>query len=334
MSDQDHINVTQRGRVGIISLNRPRAMNALTLDMVRAMDAALDWFGGDPTVALILLRSDSDRAFCAGGDMRQIRTLSLAQKYTEAEQFFAEEYRLIQRLSDFAKPTVALVDGICMGGGMGLVMQADYRIASDRAVFAMPETAIGFFPDVGGSYFLPRMPHFGGFWMGLTGEHVRGFDAQELGISSHMITQADAIRFETSLCDDGVPLDDALRTYCAVPGYQSSVLSLASKTMCFDQPTLCSIKDCLAMRGLSETRKSLHTLNKVSPRSLQETMMLLRRGRESTLKECLAREFEAVRRAIRHSDLCEGVRAVLVDKDHAPHWRSAQGAMTNPIPQT
>ncbi len=323
MSEQDHISVTRRGSVGVIGLDRPRAMNALSLDMVRAIDAALDRFEADPAVDLVLLKSDNDRAFCAGGDMRQIRTLSMAEQFDEAEQFFAEEYRLIQRISEFPKPTVALVDGICMGGGMGLVMQADYRIATDRATFAMPETAIGFFPDVGGSHFLSRMPHFGGFWMGLTGGHVSGFDAQDLGISSHMLLRDDVIQFEHVLVDQDVPLDIALNTYCAVPGHQSSMLTLASKTMCFDQSTLCSIKDCLSRRSDADRQRALTALDRVSPRSLQETMMLLRRGRDSSLIHCLKREFEAMQRAIRHPDLSEGVRAVLVDKDHAPRWQTA-----------
>lgn len=323
MSDQTHISTTQRGRVGVVGLDRAQAMNALTLDMVRDMDAALDRFGDDPAIDLVLLCSDNERAFCAGGDMREIRKLSLSQDYEQAEQFFLEEYRLIQRMSDYTKPIVALVDGMCMGGGMGLVMQCDYRIATDRAVFAMPENAIGFFPDVGGSYFLPRMPHYGGFWMGLTGEKTRGFDAQALGVSTHMLPHTEAGGFVAALCEDDAALNRALYTYCAAPGYQSSMLTLAAKTMCFDQSTLCSIKDCLSKRTEAETQKARQNLDKVSPRSLQETMRLLRRGRESSLAECLKREFEAVQRAIRHPDLAEGVRAVLVDKDHAPQWQSS-----------
>ncbi len=321
MSDQLYISATQRGRVGIIGLNRPQAMNALTLEMVRDIDAALDRFGDDPTIDQVLLCSDNDRAFCAGGDMRQIRKLSLAKQFDDAEQFFLEEYRLIQRMSEYPKTIISLVDGVCMGGGMGLVMQCDYRVATDRALFAMPENAIGFFPDVGGSYFLPRMPHCGGFWMGLTGAQVVGFDAQTLGISTHMLPPGEAEKFVRALCDDGATLDTALDTFCAAPGYQSSMLTLAGRTMCFDQPTLCSIKDCLSKRTEAGTQDARQTLEKVSPRSLQETMRLLRHGRNSSLADCLKREFEAVQRAIRHPDLAEGVRAVLVDKDHAPKWQ-------------
>ncbi len=310
------------GRVGVIGLDRAQALNALTLDMVREIDAALDRFGADPSVDVVLLRSENDRAFCAGGDMRHIRALCLREQFTEAEQFFSEEYRLIQRISDFTKPIVALIDGICMGGGMGLVMQCDYRVATDRARFAMPENAIGFFPDVGGSYFLPRMPHYGGYWLGLTGAQVTGFDAQTLGISTHMLPHADTEKFAETLCDAKVTLDRTLEMFCAAPGYQSSMLTLAAKTMCFDQSTLCSIKDCLRQRAGPEAQAALRKLDSVSPRSLQETMRLLRSGAKASLSECLDREFDAVQRAIRHPDLLEGVRAVLVDKDHAPTWQS------------
>ncbi len=323
MSNLSHITVAQAGRIGIIGLNRPQAMNSLTLDMVRDIDAALSRFEDDPKIDRVLLRSDTDRAFCAGGDMRRIRTLSLAQNFADAEQFFQEEYRLIQRMSGYAKTIIALVDGVCMGGGLGLVMQSDIRIATDRAKFAMPETAIGFFPDVGGSYFLPRMPHFGGFWMGLTGAHVAGFDAQTLGISTHMLPHTETDGLQRALSAPDLTLDAALDTFSAAPGYQSSMLTLAAKTMCFDQSTLCGIKDCLAKRTTAGSMSARQTLDKVSPRSLQETMRLLRSGRDASLKDCLAREFEAVQRAIRHPDLAEGVRAVLVDKDHAPRWQSS-----------
>ena len=323
MSDQSHITVAQAGRVGIIGLNRPQAMNALTLDMVRAIDAALDRFENDPKTDRVLLRSDTDRAFCAGGDMRRIRTLSLAQNFAGAEQFFQEEYRLIQRMSGYGKTIIALVDGVCMGGGLGLVMQCGVRVATDRAKFAMPETAIGFIPDVGGSYFLPRMPHFGGFWMGLTGAQVTGFDAQTLGISTHMLSHAEVDEFERALSGAEVALDVVLDTFCAAPGYQTSMLTLAANTMCFNQSTLSSIGDCLSKRTGEGSKSARQALDRMSPRSLQETMRLLRRGRDASLKDCLAREFEAAQRAIRHPDLAEGVRAVLVDKDHAPRWQSS-----------
>lgn len=322
-----------QGKAGIIGLDRPAAMNALTLDMIRDIDAALDRFEPDPSVQCVILRSNHERAFSAGGDMRRIRELALAGQFDEAEQFFREEYALIERIAGLTKPYIALIDGICMGGGMGLSVHGRYRIATERAVFAMPEAAIGFFPDVGASHFLPRMPHQSGMWMGLTGATVRGFDAHGLEISTHMTVAESLPKLVNDLCHSDQAIDDILRSWCASLGYQPSVLMLAGTTLCFDQPTLCSIADCLKRQQTKPTRRALSDLAKGSPRSLQETLSLLREGKDRSLSACLAQEFEAMQRAIRHPDFAEGVRAVLVDKDHAPTWQSRNcRAETGPTP--
>lgn len=317
-----YINAEIRGRAGIISLNRPEAMNALNLDMVRAINAALDRFQDDPAILCVVVKSGHDRAFCAGGDMRRVRRLVLDGAFDEAERFFAEEYALIERISAYPKPYISLIDGVCMGGGMGLSVHGAYRIATERAIFAMPETAIGFIPDVGGSCFLPRMPHHAGTWMGLTGASVRGFDAHGLGISTHMTVTESLPRLENELSFSSRSIDNILSDLCASLGYQPSILMLAETTLCFDQPTLCTIIDCLSRDQAGSKAKALAALNRASPRSLQETLTLLKHGRGLSLSACLKQEFEAVRRAIRHPDMAEGVRAVLVDKDHAPNWPS------------
>jgi enoyl-CoA hydratase/carnithine racemase len=298
-------------------------MNALNLEMIRDIDHALSKFQDDPEVHCIVLQSNHDRAFCAGGDMRRVRELSLEGKYDEAERFFEEEYALIERISKCSKPYISLIDGICMGGGMGLSVHGTYRIATERAVFAMPETAIGFIPDVGGSYFLSRMPHCAGIWMGLTGASVRGFDAQGLGISTHMTEVVALPELRDELCHSDRPIKDVLSGLCATVGYQPSTLTLAETTVCFDQASLCGIFECLDRRHSNAKDNALKVLKNVSPYSLQETLTLLQNGKELSLSECLRQEFEAMRRAIRHPDLVEGVRAVLVDKDHSPNWQSA-----------
>ena len=154
------ITVQKRGSAGLIGLNRPKAMNALTLDMITEIDAALDAFEADDSVDKVILWSHTPGVFSAGGDMRRIRELILAESFEEAETFFRTEYTLNLRIASYPKPYISLIDGICMGGGMGLSMHGKFRIASERAIFAMPETAIGFVPDVGGSFFLPRMSHY------------------------------------------------------------------------------------------------------------------------------------------------------------------------------
>ncbi|WP_170336697.1 enoyl-CoA hydratase/isomerase family protein [Ruegeria arenilitoris] len=318
-----YVVVEKQGRAGVVGLDRPKAMNALNLEMIRDIDAALSKFQDDPAVHCVVLQSNHDRAFCAGGDMRRVRELSLEGKFDEAERFFEEEYALIERISQYSKPYISLIDGICMGGGMGLSVHGAYRIATERAVFAMPETAIGFIPDVGGSYFLSRMPHYAGIWMGLTGASVRGFDAHGLGVSTHMTEAKSLPELRGELCHTDRPINDILSDLCATVGYQPSTLTLAETTMCFDQASLCGIFECLERRHSNAKTNALRVLKKVSPYSLQETLTLLQNGKELSLSECLGQEFEAMRRAIRHPDLAEGVRAVLVDKDHSPNWQPA-----------
>ncbi|MBO9409758.1 enoyl-CoA hydratase/isomerase family protein [Shimia sp. R9_1] len=316
------VNVKKQGRAGIISLNRPEAMNALTLEMIRLIDKALTQFQDDPDIFCVILTSCTERAFCAGGDMRRIRQLVLAGAFDEAEQFFKEEYALIERISEYSKPYISLIDGVCMGGGMGLSVHGNYRIATERALFAMPETMIGFFPDVGGSHFLSRMPNQSGIWMGLTGASVRGFDAHGLGISTHLTVAESLPRLLEELSYGVRDIENILSELCATLGYQPSVLMLSDTTMCFDQPTLCTIFDCLERYQTKPKERALSALKQASPRSLQETLTLVRNGRERSLSECLEHEFEAMQRALRHPDLVEGIRAVLVDKDHSPSWHS------------
>lgn len=319
-----YITAEKIGRAGIIGLDRPRAMNALDLSMVKDIAAALDKFEADQDIERIILRSNHDRAFCAGGDLRRICNLTSAGFYNEAEHFFQTEYALNLRIASYPKPYVSLIDGMCMGGGLGLSMHGKYRIASEHAVFAMPETSIGFIPDVGGSYFLPKMPYRAGYWMGLTGARVQNFDAHALGLSSHMSHSSTFAEIFDTLCHSKGSTDQVLEKYCGVLGYQTSVLNLVSSIQCFEQPTLCSISDRLANAKSPEAKHALSALRNASPRSLQETITLLRRGVGATLQTCLTREFKAVQRAIRHPDLAEGVRAILIDKDHTPIWPSSQ----------
>ena len=317
-----YVTVEKMGRAGVIGLNRPKALNALNFDMIEIIASALDAFEADSAVELVVMRSNGENVFCAGGDMRHIRTLSLAGHYDDAEYFFRTEYDLNLRIASYPKPYVSLIDGICMGGGMGLSIHGRYRIASERAVFAMPETAIGFFPDVGGSYFLSRMPFYVGYWMGLTCAHVKGLDSLTLGIATHLSDSKSLQSLFDELCDLRQPLDKILSAHCFTARHLSGTLNLAVMTQAFSQPTLCSIDQSLSKMQRAEARAAQESLRSTSPRSLQETMSLLRYGRASSLETCLKREFEAAQRAIRHPDLAEGVRAVLVEKDHAPNWQS------------
>lgn len=317
-----YVTVEKIGKAGVIGLNRPKARNALNLDMIQTIASALDAFEKDPAVELVIMRSNDERAFCAGGDMRRIRALCLAGFYEEAEQFFLTEYALNLKIASYSKPYVSLIDGVCMGGGLGLSIHGRYRVTSERVVFAMPETAIGFFPDVGGSYFLPRMPFYSGYCMGLTGARVTGLDCFTLGLSTHfVVSESQQLLFE-ALCDLREPLEHILNAHCSVGTDLFSTVSLAVMKEAFSQSTLHSIDQELSKLQYAEARTAQESLRSSSPRSLQETLSLLQDGRSSYLEACLKREFKAAQRAIRHPDLVEGVRAVLVDKDHVPIWGS------------
>ncbi|MFT6301366.1 MAG: enoyl-CoA hydratase [Granulosicoccus sp.] len=318
-----YVTVEKLGRAGVIGLDRPKALNALSLEIISDIWNALDIFQADPSIKLVILRSNHERAFCVGGDMRRISELSLAGHFDEAENFFRTEYDLNLQIASYPKPYVSLIDGICMGGGLGLSMHGRYRIATERAIFAMPDTAIGFFPDVGASYFLPRMPLYSGFWMGLGGARINKYDALNLGLSTHLTVSNALPKVFEALCHSKQAIDAILNIHCSTSHYQRNSLSLASVTYCFSKPTLCSMCECLAKSQQTEVVAAYKALRNASPRSLQETLTLLKNGLRFSLEDSLKREFEMAKRALRHPDLAEGVRSILVDKDHTPIWKSS-----------
>src|SRR6478609_6153591 len=177
----------KRGPVGLVTLNRPKALNALTLGMVREMRRVLEAWDADPTVTRIVVKGAGEKAFCAGGDIRRLTELGLAGQTQEALSFWREEYQLNAIIKDYPKPYISLIDGIVMGGGVGLSLHGRYRVAGERYLFAMPEVAIGFFPDVGATYALPRLPGETGVWLALTGDRVKRADAVMLGLATHSV---------------------------------------------------------------------------------------------------------------------------------------------------
>ena len=321
----DDIRIERLGPVGRIVLDRPRALNALTLDMVVAIREALESWR-DAGLRAVTIESASERAFCAGGDIRQVRTHALAGEHDVSMRFFATEYAVNALLGSYPVPVVALVGGICMGGGMGLSVHGPYRVVAPGASFAMPETKIGFFPDVGGSHFLPRLPGAVGRYLGLTGARVDAADALALGIATHACTAADLARLPELIASYDGPLEVLLRSLA--PSEPAELGGLAAVRAEIDRvftaPDLAGIHarldtltDGPASVWAKETRAALDA---ASPHSLAVTDRLLAVGRERSLDACLAAELEAARAMIATADFVEGVRAVLVDKDHAPRW--------------
>lgn len=319
--------------VGRILLNRPKALNALTTDMVAAIDRELtEW--ADTPLSAVVLASTSTKAFCAGGDIRTIREHSLAGDAEASERFFASEYRLNARIAEYPVPVVSLIDGVCMGGGLGLSVHGGFRVVTERAVLAMPETGIGFFPDVGASYFLPRLPGAIGMYLGLTGHRLDAADTLYTGLATHFVPADRLDAIGDALADNpGDPVDMVLnRLGGPSPVAESRLAEVRGEVdWAFGAATLGEIDKSLRQLDTPWAASALVALESASPQSLEITHALLSWGRQRTLRECLAAELALARTTIRTPDFLEGVRAALVDKDRTPDWqRVALGGRTLP----
>jgi enoyl-CoA hydratase len=317
----------RRGKLGLVTLNRPRALNTLTLDMVRALDAQLRVWAADPAIATVAIAGQGARAFCAGGDIRALYDLGIAGKYDEALQFWREEYPLNTRIKEYPKPYVALLRGIVMGGGVGVSVHGSHRIALGDITFAMPEVGIGFFPDVGATYFLPRLPAGVGLWLALTGKQLGAADAHALGIATHY---APAERFDAivALLADGVPPDKALTTFRADPGRAGVRELLQPIARLFSGGGVEAVLAALdaetkggAQRAFA--RDAADQMRQKSPTSLKIAFAQVRQGRGLDFRAAMRLEFRIASHIVRGHDLYEGIRAVVVEKDNTPRWQPA-----------
>ncbi len=319
--DDEAVIVRRDGRVGRILLNRPRVLNTLTLEMVRTFTRALNDFRHDPHVHAVVVEGAGDRAFCAGGDVRALRDGQLSGDRTGVEAFFRDEYDLNLMISSYPKPYIALIDGICMGGGIGVSVHGPYRVATEHAMFAMPETAIGFFPDIGGTFFLPRLPGQLGIYLGLTGLRTTGADAVHAGFATHFISRANLPGLSNAIAEIGV----AALARCAEALPPCSIAShLAAIDRCFAADTVGEIAARLAAEPTDWAAAALKALRSVSPTALAFTLEAFRRGADMTLKQALDAEFILTRTTMAWPDFAEGVRAMVVDKDRQPKWRPAR----------
>ncbi len=321
MPHQDSVIAERDGRAGRIRLNRPRALNALDLPMIRAIAHALEHWRADPHVHLVLIEGTGERAFCAGGDIRALRQHQIDGDRPPIDAFFTEEYALNRMIAEYPKPYVALIDGICMGGGIGVSVHAPYRVATEHAVFAMPETAIGFFPDIGASFFLPRLPGRLGTYLGLTGARVTGADAVHAGLATNFTPRAALPALAAELAADGIA---ALARHAApLPDFALAPRREAIDR-CFSADTIPELMARLAAEPGDFARETEAVLRGVSPSALAWTLRLLREGEGRTLARCLDAEFALTHTTMRHPDFVEGVRAMVVDKDRQPRWTPAR----------
>jgi enoyl-CoA hydratase len=322
----DEILFERRGAAGIVTLNRPKALNAVTHGMVKALRAQLDAWAEDPAVTRVVITAAGERAFSAGGDIRALYDLGQSGRRDAALQFWRDEYPLNVAIKNYRKPYVALIDGLVMGGGVGVSIHGSHRVAGDRFSFAMPEVGIGFFPDVGATWFLPRLPGEIGTYCALTGARLAGADAVATGLATHRIPSA---RFPDLI--DGlagtVPVDALLAAFAEPAGEGPLLARRAAIDRLFAGATVETILDALdraAGSGDADAAwaaETAATMRSKSPLSLKIALQQVRRGRTWDFEACMRAEFRIVSRIIEGHDFYEGVRAVIVDKDNRPRWR-------------
>jgi enoyl-CoA hydratase len=315
----------REGSCGVIRLNRPKAINAVTLEMFRDIDKALDQFEADPDVAVILLEGAGERGLCAGGDIRALWESSKAAGDL-GKILWREEYILNARIAKFAKPYVAFMDGIVMGGGVGLSAHSRHRVVTERTKLAMPEVGLGFFPDVGGTWLLSRSPGEMGTYFGLTGQTMNGPDAVYARFADAVVPSANLAELRDALT--------SIRAGTRPADIKSLIEDYATGQTCGPVATLQSKIDgwfahdrmedivaALQRDGSELALSTLKTLNEKSPRGMVVTLRLLRLARASaSLEECLVREYRAALEVFASDDFREGVRAAVIDKDRNPKW--------------
>jgi enoyl-CoA hydratase/carnithine racemase len=312
----DEVLFERHGHLGLITLNRPQALNALNRPMCVAVHRQLDHWAADDAVRTVAIRGAGDRAFCAGGDVVAVARAGQAGS-DEWEGFFADEYRMNHAIATYPKPYVALLDGITMGGGVGLSIHAPYRVTTEKFLFAMPETGIGLIPDVGGTHALPRLPGEIGTWLGLTGARLHATDAAYAGIGTHHVASNDIDALIAALSDGRV--DAALAKFDASPGEATLDARRADIDRHFAHDSVEAIVASLES-GSAWAQAQAATIAKMSPTSLKLTLAALRRGRSLDIGGCLVQEFALVCAIKRGRDFYEGIRAQLVDKDRNPKW--------------
>lgn len=313
----------RRGKAGLVRLTRPKALNALTQNMVTAFHRALIAWSTDPDVHCVIVEGEG-RAFCAGGDILAVYHAGRSRK--PLYEFFADEYRLNAYIRHFAKPYVSLIDGICMGGGVGISVHGSHRVVTENVVFAMPEVGIGFFPDVGGSAFLPHLPEHFGTYLALTGNRARQGDCLQSGIATHAIKAEDKERVRRSLIRTGNP-DIALRGKTMNPDYETPEKTRDMIGVLFDSETLggCLIRlGAAGVNGNEWAQQILNLIKTRSPTSLHVTFRQIEEGRSLEMDQCMQMEYRILSRMLENHDFYEGVRALLVDKDNAPVWEPAK----------
>jgi len=335
---------TQSGlRIGIATLNAEKSLNALSLDMIRLLDPQLQTWADTASIACVVLRGAGEKAFCAGGDVRAVREAIVARSgqsgpNPQAQAFFAEEYRLDHRIHTYRKPILVWGSGIVMGGGLGLLVGASHRVVTDTSRIAMPEINIGLFPDVGGSWFLPRMPGRTGLFLALTAATMNGTDALFTGLADFFLRTTDyealsrclqTIEWTADAAANRVALSKALRQLSKDAKSAQPISNVRAQAdeieRLTDGDTLTEVVASITSYDGDNAwlKQAATTLAKGSPTSAGLIWELLRRAKHMSLAEVFQMDLVVALQCCAQSDFVEGVRALLVDKDHRPRWSPA-----------
>ncbi len=311
-----------KGNIGWLTLNRPEVLNALSLSIIREIAKILKEWEEIPTIKAVIIQGAGDKAFCAGGDVRAVYEAKKSGDLETCDAFFREEYTLNAHIHAYKKPYIAIIDGIAMGGGLGISINGSHRIVTERALLAMPETGIGFFPDVGATTFLNKTPDSIGLYLGLTGYRLRAEDALWSGLATHFILSSDLTVFKEEL-SKGISLESALSTYCQkfqVKGFLENHSDVIKKH--FSHHSLRQIIESLGGDSSPFAQNTLNILMANSPTSLAVVFRQLKEeGPHLSFMDRMKLEFRLSQRFIQDHDFSEGVRAVLVDKDKLPQWK-------------
>lgn len=321
-----HIDFSVRNGVGTILLNRPQALNALTHEMCVPLERHLRSWNQDPAIKAVIIKAAGEKAFCAGGDIRQLADRSPAgEKYRKT--FWYDEYRCNTLIGEFSKPFIALIDGIFMGGGVGLSVHGSHRVISEFATFAMPETGIGLFPDVGGTYFLPRCPGELGMYLGLTGARLKGSDILTAGVATHYVPRERLPALEQALVDaapsDRAQVDAVLNRFASEAGASTLAEIKPQIDKLFSGASVGEVMTALEADKDGFGGEQARIIRTKSPTSVKLTFAQLRRGRSLPLRDCMRLEWRICNHVAAGHDFYEGVRAVIIDKDHRPRWQPA-----------
>jgi enoyl-CoA hydratase len=319
---EDDILFERRGAAGLVTLNRPQALNAVNHGMVNALAARLAAWASDPAVTRVIIHAAGERAFSAGGDIRALYELGRAGRQAEMLPFWRDEYQLNHLIKHYPKPYVAVIDGIVMGGGVGISVHGSHRVAGEKFQFAMPEVGIGFFPDVGATWFLPRLPGQIGAYCALTGERLRVADGLASGVATHHVAGARFPDLIDALAGT-VPVDAVLAAFADKPGEGALAPLRPAIDRLFAADKLEEILAALDAEGPDAewAGKTAAVIRTKSPTSLKVALAQVRRGADWSFSECMRAEFRIVSRIVYGHDFYEGVRATIIDKDNAPRWR-------------